>query len=55
LTGKRIGISRPLAQISTIFYGDGTADKEAMEKEREEYGKNPNRVNNEQKIGNPKP
>jgi hypothetical protein len=41
LTGKRIGISRPLARISTIFDGDGTADEEAMdeeamEKEREE-------------------
>jgi hypothetical protein len=60
LTGKRIGKSRPLARISTIFDGEGTADEEAMdeeamEKEREEYGKNPNRVNSEQKIGNPKP
>jgi hypothetical protein len=55
LTRKRIGISRPLARISTIFEGEGTVDEEAMEKEREEYGKNPNRVNSEQKIANPKP
>ena len=45
LTGKRSGISMPLARISTISEEVGTAveeamDEEAMNKERVEHEKN---------------
>jgi hypothetical protein len=36
VTGKKIGIPRPLARISTISDAEGTVDEEAMEEEAKE-------------------
>jgi len=44
----------PLARISTISEEVGTADEEAMEKEREKYEKRPKYVNSDMEIVNPK-
>ncbi len=59
LTGIRIGISMPLARISTISEAVGTADEEAMdeeamEKERAQYERSPRKANSDLKIANPK-
>ena len=54
LTGKRSGISMPLARISTISEEVGTTNEEAMEKEREKYEKRPKYVNSDMEIVNPK-